>query len=88
MEIIPAIDIIGGKCVRLTQGDYNKCKTYYENPLAVAKIFQDKGIKRLHLIDLDGAKSNEQKKLKTVDLIASTTKLKIELGVGIKRLDS
>ena len=88
MEIIPAIDIIGGKCVRLTQGDYNKCKTYYENPLEVAKIFQDNGIKRLHLIDLDGAKSNEPKNLKTLDLISSKTKLKIEFGGGIKSLES
>ena len=58
-QIIPAIDIIDGKCVRLTQGDYSQKKIYNENPLEIAKMFEDAGIKRLHLVDLDGAKNKK-----------------------------
>lgn len=84
MRIIPAIDLIGGKCVRLTKGDYNTQKTYNENPLEVAKQFEDHGIKHLHLVDLDGAKSNHIVNYKTLETIANKTSLKIDFGGGIK----
>lgn len=84
MEIIPAIDLIHGKCVRLTQGDYDKKTTYNENPLEVAKEFEDIGIRRLHLVDLDGAKKGEVVNLKVLELIASKTSLIIDFGGGIK----
>ena len=84
MKIIPAIDIIEGKCVRLSQGDYSSKKTYNENPLEVAKQFEDSGIQFLHLVDLDGAKSKQIKNYKTLELLASKTNLKIDFGGGIK----
>lgn len=83
-EIIPAIDIIDGKCVRLTQGDYGQKKVYNENPLEVALMFEDVGIKRLHLVDLDGAKNGAVVNFKVLERIASKTKLKIDFGGGIK----
>ncbi|MEA5080151.1 MAG: 1-(5-phosphoribosyl)-5-[(5-phosphoribosylamino)methylideneamino]imidazole-4-carboxamide isomerase [Dysgonamonadaceae bacterium] len=84
MRIIPAIDIINGKCVRLTKGDYNTQKTYDENPLNVAKNFEDNGIKYLHLVDLDGAKSKHIVNYKILNEIATKTALKIDFGGGIK----
>jgi phosphoribosylformimino-5-aminoimidazole carboxamide ribotide isomerase len=84
MEIIPAIDIIGGKCVRLEQGDYNRQKLYNEHPLEVAKQFEDAGIRRLHLVDLDGAKAGKVKNWKVLETIASKTSLEIDFGGGIK----
>ena len=84
MRIIPAIDIIDGKCVRLSQGDYDTKKIYNENPLEVAKEFEDYGIEYLHLVDLDGAKSKEIINYKTIELIASKTNLKVDFGGGIK----
>lgn len=84
MDIIPAIDLIDGKCVRLTQGDYDKKTIYNENPLEVAKQFEDIGIKRLHLVDLDGAKKGEIVNLKVLETIASNTGLVIDFGGGIK----
>lgn len=84
MEIIPAIDIIDGKCVRLTQGDYAQKKVYNENPLEVAKQFEDAGIKRLHLVDLDGAKIGKVINLAVLERIASGTNLVIDFGGGIK----
>lgn len=84
MQIIPAIDIIDGKCVRLTQGDYAKKKIYNENPLEVALQFENIGIKRLHLVDLDGAKARKIINHKTLENIASKTKLIIDFGGGIK----
>lgn len=84
MRIIPAIDLIGGKCVRLTKGDYKTQKIYNENPLEVAKQFEDHGIKYLHLVDLDGAKSNHIVNYKTLEAIANQTSLKIDFGGGIK----
>ena len=84
IQIIPAIDLIDGKCVRLTQGDYSKKTIYNENPLEVAKEFEDIGIKRLHLVDLDGAKKGEVVNLKVLENIASQTKLVIDFGGGIK----
>ena len=84
MRIIPAIDIIEGKCVRLTKGDYNTKKIYNENPLEVAKEFEDFGIEYLHLVDLDGAKAKHIVNYKVLELIASKTNLKIDFGGGLK----
>ena len=84
MIIIPAIDIIDGKCVRLTQGDYEQKKIYNEHPLEVAKMFEDAGLQRLHLVDLDGAKAGAVKNWKVLETIASKTKLIIDFGGGIK----
>lgn len=83
MQIIPAIDIIDGKCVRLTQGDYNQKKIYNEHPLEVAKQFEGAGLQRLHLVDLDGAKQKAVKNWKVLETIASKTKLVIDFGGGI-----
>ena len=87
IEIIPAIDIIDGKCVRLSQGDYNSKKIYNENPLEIAKQFEDAGIKRLHLVDLDGAKSKTIVNHKTLLTIASKTALIVDFGGGLKSND-
>ncbi|MGV0946986.1 1-(5-phosphoribosyl)-5-[(5-phosphoribosylamino)methylideneamino]imidazole-4-carboxamide isomerase [Empedobacter falsenii] len=87
MRIIPAIDIIDGKCVRLSQGYYDTKKIYNENPLEVAKEFEDYGIEYLHLVDLDGAKSKQIINHKTLELIASKTNLKVDFGGGIKAND-
>lgn len=84
IEIIPAIDIIEGKCVRLEQGNYSSKKIYNENPLDVAKAFEDAGLRRLHLIDLEGAKAKRVINLKVLKTIASNTKLIIDFGGGIK----
>ncbi|MCD8454117.1 1-(5-phosphoribosyl)-5-[(5-phosphoribosylamino)methylideneamino]imidazole-4-carboxamide isomerase [Tenacibaculum finnmarkense genomovar ulcerans] len=84
MRIIPAIDIIDGKCVRLTKGDYATKKIYNENPLEVAKEFEDNGIEYLHLVDLDGAKSQHIVNYKILEQIASKTNLKIDFGGGLK----
>ncbi len=84
MEIIPAIDIIDGKCVRLSQGDYAQKIIYNENPLEVAKQFEAAGLQRLHLVDLDGAKASHIVNHKTLQTISSQTKLKIDFGGGIK----
>jgi phosphoribosylformimino-5-aminoimidazole carboxamide ribotide isomerase len=84
MRIIPAIDIIDGKCVRLSKGDYDTKKIYNENPLEVAKEFEAHGIESLHLVDLDGAKSQHIVNYKVLEQIASQTSLKIDFGGGIK----
>ncbi|SOU87162.1 1-(5-phosphoribosyl)-5-[(5-phosphoribosylamino)methylideneamino]imidazole-4-carboxamide isomerase [Tenacibaculum dicentrarchi] len=84
MRIIPAIDIIEGKCVRLTKGDYATKKVYNENPIEVAKEFEDNGIEYLHLVDLDGAKSQHIVNYKILEQIASKTNLKIDFGGGLK----
>ena len=83
MQLIPAIDIIDGKCVRLTQGDYEQKKIYNEHPLEVAKQFEDAGLQRLHLVDLDGAKQKAVKNWKVLETIASKTGLVIDFGGGI-----
>lgn len=83
-KIIPAIDIIDGKCVRLTQGDYNTTKIYNSDPVEVAKEFEDAGIQYLHLVDLDGAKSKHIVNQKVLESIASQTNLSIDFGGGIK----
>jgi phosphoribosylformimino-5-aminoimidazole carboxamide ribotide isomerase len=84
IDIIPAIDLIDGKCVRLSQGDYKQKKIYNENPLEVAKEFEDAGIKRLHLVDLDGAKARHIVNHKVLESIASKTNLIIDFGGGLK----
>ncbi len=84
MKIIPAIDIINGKCVRLTKGDYSTKIIYNDNPLEVAKKFEANGISHLHLVDLDGAKANRVINYKIINDVAKNTKLKIDFGGGIK----
>lgn len=88
ITIIPAIDIINGECVRLTQGDYAKKSTYYKDPLEIAKKYEDIGIKRLHLVDLDGAKASKPMNLKVLERIATATKLDIQYGGGIKNSEA
>ncbi|MGL5317828.1 MAG: 1-(5-phosphoribosyl)-5-[(5-phosphoribosylamino)methylideneamino]imidazole-4-carboxamide isomerase [Bacteroidales bacterium] len=88
IKIIPAIDLIEGKCVRLTQGDYLKKTVYQKDPVDMAKYFSDLGIRRLHLVDLDGAKANEPKNLRVLERIATSTMLEIEFGGGIKSTDA
>lgn len=85
MQIIPAIDIIDGKCVRLTQGDYSQKTIYNEHPLEVALQFQDAGLQRLHLVDLDGAKAGAVKNWKVLEQLTSKTQMKIDFGGGIKK---
>lgn len=87
MRIIPAIDIIDGKCVRLTKGDYDTQKTYNENPLEVAKAFEANGIKYLHLVDLDGARSKHIVNHQVLYEIATKTSLEVDFGGGIKSDD-
>ncbi len=88
MKIIPAIDIIDGKCVRLSKGDYDTKKIYHENPLDIAKQYEAHGIQYLHLVDLDGAKAKTIKNLKTLEMLASQTDLIIDFGGGIKTRES
>ena len=85
MQIIPAIDLIDGKCVRLTEGDYTQKKIYNEDPLEVAKAFEGIGLMRLHLVDLDGAKAGEVVNWKVLEKIANQTALQIDFGGGIKK---
>ncbi|MDR0793715.1 MAG: 1-(5-phosphoribosyl)-5-[(5-phosphoribosylamino)methylideneamino]imidazole-4-carboxamide isomerase [Chitinophagaceae bacterium] len=84
MQIIPAIDLIEGKCVRLMQGDYAQKKVYNQNPLEVAKLFEYNGLQRLHLVDLDGAKAGAVQNLRTLENIAAHTSLIIDFGGGVK----
>lgn len=84
IELIPAIDIINGKCVRLSQGDYNSKKVYNENPVEVAKELEAHGIRRLHVVDLDGAASHHVVNYRTLEQIASRTSLVIDFGGGVK----
>lgn len=87
IQIIPAIDLIEGKCVRLTQGDYGQKKIYNENPLEVAQQFEDAGLKRLHLVDLDGAKAKKVVNWKVLETIASKTSLHVDFGGGVQSDD-
>jgi len=87
IEIIPAIDLIDGKCVRLSQGDYAQKTVYNENPLEVAKMFADTGIRRLHLVDLDGAKAHHIVNHKVLEKITSGTDLVVDFGGGLKSDD-
>ncbi len=84
MEIIPAIDIIGGKCVRLTKGDYAQMKVYNEDPLEVAKMFEDHGFRRLHLVDLDGAKEKKVINYNVLEKVAGKTGLFVDFGGGVQ----
>ncbi len=84
MQIIPAIDIIDGHCVRLTKGNYNQVKAYSDDPLDVAKKFEEAGITRLHLVDLDGAKAKHVVNIEVLERICSGTKLKVDFGGGVK----
>ena len=84
IQFIPAIDLIDGKCVRLSQGDYNQKTVYNKNPLEVAKMFEAAGIRRLHLVDLDGAKAKHIVNHKILEEIATNTKLIIDFGGGLK----
>ena len=84
IELIPAIDIIDGKCVRLSQGDYNSKKVYNENPVEVAKELEAHGIRRLHVVDLDGAASHHVVNYRTLEQIASRTSLVVDFGGGVK----
>ncbi len=88
MKIIPAIDIIGGKAVRLTKGDYNQKKEYADNPVEVAKQFEAAGIQHLHLVDLDGAKAQKPENLSVLKGIAEATGLSIDFGGGVKSNES
>ncbi|GAB4118283.1 MAG: 1-(5-phosphoribosyl)-5-[(5-phosphoribosylamino) methylideneamino]imidazole-4-carboxamide isomerase [Thermoflexibacter sp.] len=87
MDIIPAIDIINGKCVRLSQGDFNQQKQYNENPLEVAQQFESAGLRRLHLVDLDGARQKKIVNHKVLANIAKNTKLQIDFGGGVQSDD-
>lgn len=87
MKIIPAIDIMGGKCVRLSKGDFNKSKMYSENPVEVAKRFEGAGYQYLHLVDLDGARFRKITNWKTIIDVTKQTSLKIDFGGGINSAD-
>jgi phosphoribosylformimino-5-aminoimidazole carboxamide ribotide isomerase len=88
IEIIPAIDIIGGQCVRLTQGDYAQKSVYFNDPTDAAMLYVDAGVRRLHLVDLDGAKASEPSNLAVLERIARRTGLDIQYGGGIKNATS
>ena len=88
IDIIPAIDIIEGRCVRLSQGDYDRRKVYDASPVDMAKRYADCGVKRLHVVDLDGAKSSSPQNLKTLERIAVATNLDVEWGGGLKSDES
>ncbi|MCD7963092.1 MAG: 1-(5-phosphoribosyl)-5-[(5-phosphoribosylamino)methylideneamino]imidazole-4-carboxamide isomerase [Rikenellaceae bacterium] len=88
ITVIPAIDIIGGECVRLTQGDYDRKTTYYKDTLDAAKMYEDLGVRRLHLVDLDGAKKSYPANLATLEKIAGRTRLSVQYGGGIKSAEA
>ena len=87
MELIPAIDIIDGQCVRLSKGDFNEKIIYHNNPVVVARNFETAGIKRLHIVDLDGARGRSLKNIKVLEEIAAVTSLAIDFGGGLKTTD-
>jgi len=86
-EIIPAVDILGGKCVRLRQGRFEQKTVYFEDPLEAAKLWESKGAKRLHVVDLDGARTGTPENLQIVKRIAKEVNIPIEVGGGVRRLD-
>ena len=88
IQILPAIDIIGGKCVRLSQGDYNQCTTYTPTPADMARMYADAGVERIHVVDLDGAKSSCPANLRTLEEITALGLVKVEWGGGIKSRQS
>lgn len=87
MRIIIALDIIAGKCVRLTRGDFSTKKVYNEDPLEIAKKIEDNGLSYLHLVDLDGAKNKKMENLTVLEKIAWKTKLKVDFGGGLRSYD-
>jgi len=87
MEILPAIDLLGGKCVRLYQGDYNQSQVYHEDPLAVAYEWQSQGASRLHLVDLDGAKAGEPVNLTAIAAIVQALNIPVQVGGGLRNRD-
>ena len=87
IELVPAIDIIGGKCVRLTQGDYSRKTEYGAEPADIARQFEECGIKRLHMVDLDGARSNHIVNYRVLEKVAAKTSLTIDFGGGLKSDD-
>ncbi|MGB4845711.1 MAG: 1-(5-phosphoribosyl)-5-[(5-phosphoribosylamino)methylideneamino]imidazole-4-carboxamide isomerase [Ferruginibacter sp.] len=87
MTIIPAIDIINGKCVRLTHGDFSKQKIYNDDPVTVARQFEDAGLQRLHVVDLDGAKAGKISNLAVLEKISSATNMVIDFGGGVKSIE-
>ena len=88
MEIVPAIDMIEGRCVRLSQGDFNKSKEYDASPLEMAKRYKDVGVRRLHLVDLDGARAGIPQNQRNLEQIASATSLQVEWGGGVRSRES
>ena len=88
MELIPAIDLIDGRCVRLTQGDYNEKKVYEQDPLDMAKSYADCGIRRLHVVDLDGAKAGYAAAAEIVAKIAAESGMFVEIGGGIRSMET
>ena len=84
ITVIPAIDVIGGKCVRLTRGNYDECKTYYDDPVEAARRFEDMGMKRLHLVDLDGARESRVINWRVLERICVATRLEVDFSGGIK----
>ena len=88
MEIVPAIDMIEGRCVRLSQADFNKSKEYDASPLEMAKRYEDVGVRRLHLVDLDGARAGVPQNLRNLEQIASATSLEVEWGGGVRSRES
>lgn len=88
IEIIPAIDIIDGECVRLSQGDYSRRTTYFKDPLEVALRFRDCGLRRLHMVDLDGAKASSPRNLRVLERVAAATGMDVQYGGGIKSTEA
>lgn len=88
IEVIPAIDLIRGKCVRLSQGDYDRCTDYGADPADMARLFLDNGLSRIHVVDLDGAKESSPRNLRTLERIASINGVEVEWGGGIKTDDA
>lgn len=84
ITVIPAIDVIGGKCVRLTRGNYDECKTYYDDPVEAARRFEAMGMKRLHLVDLDGARASRVVNWRVLERICEATSLEVDFSGGIK----
>ena len=84
ITVIPAIDVIGGKCVRLTRGNYDECKTYYNDPVEAARHFEDMGMRRLHLVDLDGARESRVINWRVLERICEATRLEVDFSGGIK----
>lgn len=84
ITVIPAIDVIGGKCVRLTRGNYDECKTYYNDPVEAARYFEDMGMRRLHLVDLDGARESRVINWRVLERICEATRLEVDFSGGVK----